>query len=132
MSKWERFDEKVHVELKATKIRLLACVILIARFPINSIQEMSKHISLLLLRKQLIVCKGTSSSLNENNFTSSMISPYFNIAPLHKIIIRVRIIACSETLFTINSYRIKIGEFSHNLSLEVQILWKVSAFKYYW
>ena len=79
-------------------------------FPINSTQEMREYTISLLLRKQLMVCRGALSSLNKNYFTSSLISPYFNIPPLHKITIRVKIMVCSETPFSKNSYRIETSQ----------------------
>ena len=72
----------------------------IVPFPINSIQGMREHTLLLLLRNQLIVCRGVLSSLNKNYFTASAISPYFNTPPLHKIKIINKIIASSETPFS--------------------------------
>ena len=89
---------------------------------------MRENTLLLLLSKQLIVYRMVLSSLNKNHFTSSVISPYFNAPPLHKIIIRVKIIVCSETLFSKNPYHIETSQFSPNLTLEVQNVWKFQGF----
>ena len=107
-------------------------------FPINSIQELfnlaiqeiRKHTILLLLKKQLIVCRGVLSSLNKNHLTFFMMSPYFNTLPLHKIILRIKIKVCSEKFFRESSYRIKNSQLKSKLSKNLQRLkfWKVVAF----
>ena len=85
-----------------------------APFPINSIQELRKYTLLLLLRKQLIV---TLSSLIKNYFTSSIIFPYFNTPPLHKTIIRVKIIVSFGKAFQekLVSYRNQPSDLQCNL-----------------
>ena len=60
------------------------------------------------------MCRGVLSSVNKNLLTFFMMSPYFNTLPLHKIIFKIKIKVCSETLFRKNSYRIENSQFSHN------------------
>ena len=75
----------------------------IAPFLVNSIEKMRKHtLLLLLLRKQLIVCRGVLSSVNKKYFTASTISRYFNTPLLHKIVSIEKILACLETTFSKN------------------------------
>ena len=83
----------------------------IAPFRINLIPEMRKHTLLLLPRKQLIVWKEVLSSLNKNylQFLWSV------LISIHKIIIRVKIILCSEIFFSKHSFRIETSQFIHKL-----------------
>ena len=93
----------------------------IAPFPIQSIQKMSEHRWLLLLRKQLIVCREELSSLSKNYFLTSTISPYFNTPQLYKTEIINKIIACSETPFSKKLYRLETSQL-----ICAQINWLVS------
>ena len=68
---------------------------------------MREHTLLLLLRKQLIVCREVLTSLNKNYFTASIIFPYFNAPPLDNMKVINKIIACSETPFGKKLYRIE-------------------------
>ena len=61
---------------------------------------MREHSLLLLLRKQLIVCRRVLSTLNKNYLPASTISPYLNTSPLYKTEIINKIIDCSETSFS--------------------------------
>ena len=78
----------------------------VAPFRINSMQKMRENTLLLLLRKQLIVCRGVISFL-KNYFTASIIANYFNTQTLHKIIFINKIIDCLWTPFSKKLYRIE-------------------------